>query len=65
MYRLSNKIHMPAKPFLPGADVAKTIAAAMKKGPLVGPVHVVRVAPLDLNHPLHSRNITRSSGRPS
>lgn len=54
-YRLAHLIHMPAKRFLPGADVAATIEEAKKKGPLIGgPVSVVRVAPFDLKHPLHS-----------
>lgn len=56
-YPLAHKIALPARLFRPGADVAATIKAAKKKGPLVGPVEVVKVAPYDYNHPDHPRHL--------
>lgn len=56
-YPLAHLIIQPAKPYVPmvSTDIRKTIAAAKKEGPLVGPVVRTRVAPLDLMHPMHSR----------
>ena len=57
-YPLEHRINRTT-PFNPDVNVAKTIAAAKKKGPLVGPVRVVTLAPFDLNHPDHPRWVGR------
>ena len=57
-YPLAHKIITPGKLHRPGADVAATIKAAKKKGPLLGgPVEVVKVKPFDLMHPDHPRHL--------
>lgn len=57
-YPLAHRIQVPARPYRSGANVAETIKAAKKKGPLVGgPVEVVVVKPYDLSHPDHPRHL--------
>lgn len=71
IYPLEHRIIRPVA-WDPQVNVAKTIQRAKEKGPLLGgPVSVVRVAPFDLNHPLHSRwaargqFLTRSTAQPA
>ncbi len=56
-YRLAHKIIKPAKPYTPmvATDITRTIREAKKTGPLVGPVVVTVLPPLDLLHPMNSR----------
>lgn len=59
----SNLIEKPQREYLPACDhraAERAISDAKRKGPPFGePVQVVRVAPFDLNHPLHPRNAVK------
>lgn len=63
-YRLAHLVEKPSREYTPSCDnrsAERTISDAKRKGPPLGePVRVVRVAPLDLNHPAHSRFAKRT-----
>lgn len=58
-YKLGHLVEKPTREYVPACEpraAERTIDAAKKKGPLDGgPVSRVRVAPFNLQHPLHPR----------